>query len=73
VTESESLALRVDLGEAVAALPEFERRVCECLSKGFSVEEAAEKLGCRWHTVKAAVQRIQDRLRAKRLNEYLDE
>ena len=47
-----------DLWQAVASMPDPDRRICLLLADGRSVDAIATELQLGWHTVKAAMQRI---------------
>lgn len=66
-------ALQIDVREAVAQLSDDERAVCEALSRGESLTEIARHVGCGWHTLRRAVERIRCVLRDAGLEAWVVE
>jgi RNA polymerase sigma factor (sigma-70 family) len=63
--------LVLDMQEAVAALPDFERAICQSLALGHSLTEIAAQLGCSRHAVGKAVARIRLRFESLGLGDWI--
>ena len=61
--------LAMDVREAVGALSEQERVVCQALSQGQSKSQIARTLGCGWHTVDRLFRHIRRRFEKLGLDE----
>lgn len=63
--------LVIDTQEAVAALPDFERAICQSLALGYSLTEIATQLGCSRHAVRKTVTRIRQRFESLGLSDWV--
>lgn len=55
LTYEDDVPLRLDVRLATANLPPRQQAVCEGLSRGDSVRQIADALGCSWHAVRRLI------------------
>ena len=67
----ESVALRLDVRQTVAMLPEREQAVCEGLSQGHTVAAIARRIGCGRSTVVRLVVRIRLEFQQRGIDQWL--
>jgi DNA-directed RNA polymerase specialized sigma24 family protein len=70
--EDKGAVLALDVRDALECLSADERAVCLALGRGDSVSEIARRLGCGRKAVRLTVAKIQHRLRALGLHQWLD-
>jgi DNA-binding CsgD family transcriptional regulator len=71
ITCDEPNALRLDVGDAVAALPAREQAVCKALAAGSSIADVAAQLHCSWHAVRRLIRNIRARFEALGLGDWV--
>lgn len=62
---------RLDIQDAIEALPPRDQQVCQGIASGMSKNQLAKKIGCSWHTIDASFTRIRRHFQSLGLDEWM--